>query len=67
MTDTQIFSFLVMPFLFVLTCSMVFFSSKRTKPDKPVDPPAPVTRPTSYTRKPRKQLTSAKQADAVED
>jgi hypothetical protein len=67
MTDPQIFSFLVMPFLFVLTCGMVFFYSKQLKPDKPVNRPESVTRPTSYTRKPRKQLTSAKQADAVED
>jgi hypothetical protein len=63
MTDSQIFTFLVMPFLFVLIFSMVFFSSKRMKPDKPVDPPEPVIRPTSYTRKPRKTPTSAKQVD----
>ncbi len=60
MTDPQIFAFLVPPFLFVLTCSMVFFSTKRMKPDKPVGPPASVIRPAFYTRKPRKHLTSAK-------
>jgi hypothetical protein len=26
MTDSQIFAFVVMPFLFILTCSMVFVS-----------------------------------------
>ena len=39
MTDPQIFAFLVMPFLFLLTCSMVFFSHERRKPEEPVDPP----------------------------
>jgi hypothetical protein len=67
MTDTQIFIFLVMPFLFVLTCTMVFFSSRTTKSEKPADPPVPVIRPNAYMRKPRKRATSAKQADAAED
>ena len=62
MTNTQIFSFLVMPFLLVLTCSMVFFSSRDIKPRKPADPPEPVTRPNSYTRKPRKKI-NVSQAD----
>ncbi len=51
MTDPQIFAFLVMPFLFVLTCSMVFFSSQSTRSQKPADP---VTKPNTYTRKPAK-------------
>lgn len=67
MTDPQIFAFLVMPFLFVLTCSMVFFSRERTKPGQPADPPEPVTRPKAYTRKPRKRGSAAKQADKAED
>ena len=67
MTDTQIFTFLVMPFLFVLTCTMVFFSSRTTKSEKPADPPVPVIRPNAYMRKPRERATSAKQADAAED
>ena len=67
MTDPQIFTFLVMPFLLVLTCSMVFFSSRTTKSEKPADPPVPVTRPNTYTRKPRKRAASAKQNDAIED
>ena len=55
MTDTQIFIFLVMPFLFVLTCSMVFFSSRTPKRrEKPADSPEPGTRPNTYIRKPRK-------------
>ncbi len=66
-TDSQIVAFLVLPFLFVPTCSMVFFSTKRMKPDKPVDPPASVTRPAFYTRKPRQHLASAEQADGAED
>ncbi len=60
MTDLQVFTFLVMPFLFVLTCSMVFFSSRTMKSKKPADPPVPVTRPNSYTRKSRKRSLSAK-------
>jgi hypothetical protein len=32
MTDSQIFAFLVMPFLSILTCSMVFVSSRNTRP-----------------------------------
>ncbi len=54
MTDTQIFAFLVMPFLFVLTCSMVFVSGWKMQPRKPADPPKPVTGPNSYVRKSRK-------------
>ncbi|QRM33218.1 hypothetical protein [Microvirga sp. VF16] len=67
MTDPQIFAFLVMPFLFVLTGSMVFFSSRTTRSEQPADPPAPMTRPNSYTRKPRKRSTSAKPAEATEE
>jgi hypothetical protein len=62
MTDPQIFTFLVMPFLLVMTCSMVFFSSRNIKPRKPADPAEPVTRPNSYTRKPRKRI-NVSQAD----
>jgi hypothetical protein len=57
MTDTQIFTCLVMPFLFTLSCSIVFFSSRTMKSKKPADPPVPVTRPNSYTRKSRKKIT----------
>ena len=67
MTDTQIFAFLVMPFLFILSCSMVFFSRERRKPKESIDPPKPVTSPNTYTRKPRKRSASAKQADVTED
>ncbi|ANY82733.1 hypothetical protein BB934_31250 (plasmid) [Microvirga ossetica] len=67
MTDPQIFAFLVTPFLFVLTSSMVFYSHERSKPEEPVDPPEPVTRPSAYTRKPRKRSPSSTQADATED
>jgi len=67
MTNTQIFAFLVMPILFVLTCSMVFFSGARTKSEQPADPPEPVTRPKVYTRKPRKRGTAVQHADAAED
>ncbi len=35
MTDPQILTFLVMPFLFVLTCSMVFFRNRKIKPRNP--------------------------------
>ena len=66
MTDTQIFALLVMPFLFVLTCSMVFFSREKTKPKQPADLPKPV-RPNSSTHQPRKRSTAAKQTDAAED
>ena len=59
MTDTQIFTFLVIPFLFALSCSMVFFSSRTMKSKKPADPPVPVTKPNSYTRKSRKRSPSA--------
>jgi hypothetical protein len=59
MTDIQIFAFLVMPFLFVLSCSMVFFSRERRKPKESVDPPKPLTSPNTYTRKPRKRSASA--------
>jgi hypothetical protein len=56
MTDTQIFTFLVIPFLFALSCSMVFVSSRTMKSKKPADPPVPVTKPNSYTRKSRKKI-----------
>jgi Na+-transporting methylmalonyl-CoA/oxaloacetate decarboxylase gamma subunit len=62
MTDTQIFTFLVMPFLFVLTCSMVFVGSRTTRSQKPADPPKPVTKPTSNTRKHRHRRAVAKHA-----
>ena len=67
MTDTQILTFLVIPFLFVLTCCMVLFSSRTDKPRKPADPAEPVTKPNSYTRKPRKGSGSAKQTGARDD
>jgi hypothetical protein len=67
MTDTQIFLFLVMPFLVVLTCSMVFFSQERSRPEKAADPPEPRTSPNTYIRKPRKKPTAAQQADMAED
>jgi hypothetical protein len=67
MPDSQIFAFLVMPFLFVLTCSMVFVSSRNTRSQEPADPPKPVTRPNSYARKPRRQRRAARQAEAAED
>jgi hypothetical protein len=67
MTDPQIFAFLVMPFLSVLTCSMVFFSSRTTQSHKPADPPKPVTRPHGYMRQPRQRSTSVRQTDAAED
>jgi hypothetical protein len=52
-----------MLFLFVLNCSMVFFSRERREPKESVDPPKPVTSP--HTRKPRNRSASAKQADAT--
>ncbi len=67
MTDPQIFAFLVMPFLFVLTCSMVFSSRERTKPEHPAAPAGPVTRAKAYTRKLRKRGPAAKQAVAAGD
>jgi hypothetical protein len=67
MTDPQIFAFLVMPFLFVLTCGMVFFSRERPKPEQPADPLEPVTRPKALTRERRKRGSAAKQANAAED
>jgi hypothetical protein len=67
MTDTQIFAFLVMPFLFILTCSMVIFSSRKTEAEKPANSPEPVARPNSYTRKSRRQQTASKRADAAKD
>jgi len=67
MTNTQIFAFLVMPFLLVLSCSMVFFSSRTMKSKKPADRPEPVTKPYAYTRKPRNGARSAKQTDAKGD
>ena len=66
MTDTQIFAFLVMPFLFVLTCNLVFFSRDKRKTAEPASPPEPVTKASVYTRKPRKRV-SAQQADAIKD
>jgi hypothetical protein len=67
MTDTQIFTFLMMPFLLVLTCSMVFCSSRKIKPRKPTDPPMSITRSNSYVRKPRDRSASAKQTGTTED
>ena len=67
MTDTQIFAFLVMPFLFILTCSMVIFGSRKTEAEKPANSPEPVARPNSYTRKSRRQQTASKRADAAKD
>jgi hypothetical protein len=67
MTDTQIFAFLVMPFLFTLSCSMVFFSDAMKKPREPVSPPEPVARPNSYMRPPRKNKSVVKQAGAAKE
>jgi hypothetical protein len=67
MTDPQIFAFLVMPFLFVLIGSMVFFSHDRGKPEEFTDPPAPVPGTNVYARKPRKRRTSAQSTDTAED
>jgi hypothetical protein len=67
MTDTQIFAFVVMPFLFILTCSMVFVSREKQKPEEPASPPGPVTGPRVYTRKPRKRQTSIGPADSAEN
>ena len=67
MTDTQIFAFLVMPFLFVLSCGAVFFRREGRKPEEPVTPSKPVTRPNTYTRKPRNRSSSTKRADKAED
>jgi hypothetical protein len=67
MTDPQIFAFLVMPFLFVLTCSMVFFSSRETESDKPTNPPEPAAKSSSYTRKPRKQQLANRRAGSPQD
>jgi hypothetical protein len=67
MTDPQIFAFLVMPFLFTLTCSMVFFSSRETESDKPADPPEPATKSSSYTRKPRKQQPAKGRTGSPQD
>jgi hypothetical protein len=67
MTDPQIFAFLVMPFLFVLTCSMVFCSSRKTESDKPADPPEPVTKSNSFTRKPRKQQLANRRTGSRQD
>jgi hypothetical protein len=47
MAYPQIFTVLVTLFLFVLTCSIVVFSSREIKNWNPVDPPMPMTRPTS--------------------
>jgi hypothetical protein len=67
MTDPQIFAFLVMPFLFILTCSMVFVGNRNTRSQEPADPPKPVTRSNSYARKPHRQRRAARQADVAED
>jgi hypothetical protein len=67
MTDTQIFTFLVMPFLLVLTCSRVFFSSREIKSRKPTDPLASITGSNAYVRKPRNQSASAKRTGMTED
>jgi hypothetical protein len=67
MTDSQIFTFLVMPFLFVLTCSIVFVSSRNRRSQEPADPLKSVTRPNSYVREPRRQRRAARQAEAAED
>jgi hypothetical protein len=67
MTDPQIFAFLVMPFLFVLTCSMVFCSIRKTESDKPADPPEPATKSSSYTRKSRKQQLANRRTGSRQD
>jgi hypothetical protein len=67
MTDPQIFAFLVMPFLFVLTCSMVFFSSREAESDKPTDPPEPAAKSGSYTRKPRMQQLANRRTGSRQD
>jgi hypothetical protein len=67
MTGSQIFAFLVMPLLLILSCSMVFCSYGRKKPENPVDPPKSATTPASYTHKPRKKPKSAKQTDAAQN
>jgi hypothetical protein len=63
MTDSQIFAFVVMPFLFILTCSMVFVSRENQKPEEPASPLGPVTGPSVYTRKPRKRRASVRPPD----
>jgi hypothetical protein len=60
MTGFQILAFLVMPFLLVLTGSMVFFSCDRQKPEEPVTSPESATRPGVNMRQPRNRRTSAK-------
>jgi len=67
MTDSQIFAFLVMPFLFALTCSMVFVCTRNTRSHEPADPLKSVTRPNSSARKARRQRRIDRQADATED
>ena len=67
MTDTQIFLFLVLPFLAVLTGSMVCFSQERKRPDEAADPPEPRTSPNTDIRKPRKKPRAVKHADVAED
>ena len=67
MTDTQIFLFLVMPFLAILTGSMVFFSQEPKRRDKAADSPEPRTSPNTYIRKPRKKPRAVKHADVAED
>jgi hypothetical protein len=56
-----------MPFLVVLTGSMVFFSQERKRPDEAADPPEPRTSPNTYIRKPRKKPRAVKHADVAED
>jgi Na+-transporting methylmalonyl-CoA/oxaloacetate decarboxylase gamma subunit len=67
MTDTQIFAFLVMPFLFALTCRMVFVSSRAMRSQKSADPPKPVSKPNADTRKSRQRRTVTEHAHAAED
>jgi hypothetical protein len=67
MTDPQIFAYLVMPFLAILTGSMVFFSQEPKRRDKAADPPEPRTSPNTDIRKPRKKPTAVKHADVAED
>jgi hypothetical protein len=67
MTDPQIFAFLVMPFLFGLTCSMVWFSGRKAEADKPADPPEPATTSNSYPCKPRKQQLAKRRTGSPQD
>jgi hypothetical protein len=60
MTDTQIVVFLVMPFLFVLTGSMVFFGHEGQKPKDSMDPSRSATKSNTHARKSRRSSMSAK-------